>query len=113
MFIFGGAGEGVLIIGEGIRGHWGFRSVGCRDLNVIFRTYLEAHTLPLFLGYLVSWLGSVRYLKKGVGYEPVGTVCQAKRRTAGETRATFLAEGTRIDPCRLSSWNLRGYGPRW
>ena len=41
-----------------------------------FRVYLEAHTLPLFLGYLVLWLGSVilksRRPKKGVGYEPLG-----------------------------------------
>ena len=39
---------------------------------------LEAHTLPLFLGYLVLGLGSVilksRRPKKGVGYEPLGIV---------------------------------------
>ena len=45
-------------------------------VEVDFRVYLEAHTLPLFLGYLVLWLGSIilksRRPKKGVGYEPPG-----------------------------------------
>ena len=39
--------------------------------------YLEAHTLPLCLGYLVLWLGSVilksRRPKNGVEYEPIGS----------------------------------------
>ena len=47
-----------------------FRRSGCK--------YLEAHTLPLLLGYLVLWLGSVllksRRPKRGVGYKLLGRV---------------------------------------
>ena len=40
--------------------------------------YLEAHTLPLFLRYLIfemtGHIRETRYLNKGLGYDPLGNV---------------------------------------
>ena len=57
--------------------------------NTMLCTTIPRGSYPTpFLGYLVLWLGSPiyksRYLKKGVGYEPMGTILlQAPHRHVG------------------------------
>ena len=70
-------------------------------------TYLEGHTLPLFLGYLVLWLGSpiykIRHLKKGVEYEPIGT-CKAKLpNDSGDAQTGLRVAGPGFKDLRLGS----------
>ena len=48
---------------------------GCKVLRLVMKLFLEANTLPLFLGCLLFKITDpnhkTRYPKKGVGYEPL------------------------------------------